>query len=85
MRIRAKFTVSSVTRYQGGVRLEMAPVMGTYVDGKYVPETENSRFWDASPSGRFEICVQEKMPAYAEIVALKPGDAYYLDLTPAAP
>ncbi len=81
--MRAKFYVTEIVRYQGGIRLNMRPVGGTYKDGKYEPQTENSKFWEASPSGQFSIGVNEKAPAFPTVEAMKVGDAFYLDFTPA--
>lgn len=81
--IRAKFVVSTVNLSEGFAHLKMRPVHGKHVEGKYVPQAENSKFWEASPSGEFQISVSDKVPAHATIAALRPGQEFYLDLTPA--
>lgn len=85
---RAKFVCNSVTetmghrlnpetkQYEPALQktIKMAPVYG---NGD--PNHENSKFWDASPGGTFELNVIN-LPAAA---IFKPGKEYYLDITPA--
>lgn len=54
--------------------IEMSPV---YANGD--PNHENSKFWDASPGGKFELnCVN-----MAAVAQLELDREYYLDITPA--
>ena len=53
--------------------IEMYPVYSTD------PNSENKKFWDASPGGAFTLnCVNE-----AAVAQLELGKAYYLDISPA--
>lgn len=72
MKIRCKFKVQSLTQQEFGDSLEAAPV--------YQGEegSENAEFWAATPSGSLHLtCV--KAGAFSH---LKPGQEFYLDLTP---
>jgi hypothetical protein len=85
---RAKFKCDSVTEHMGSKHnpdtkqwepavqktISMSPVYGNND-----PNHENSKFWAASPSGKFELGVINL--AAAEM--FKPGKEYYLDITPA--
>lgn len=85
---RAKFRCDSVTSLMGS---KLGPDGKTWVPciqksvsmspvyGNGDPSHENSKFWAASPSGKFELCVIN-LPA-AEIFV--PGQEYYLDISPA--
>ena len=43
------------------------------------PEHENTKFWEATPSGSFVLgCVNPE-----SVSGFKPGQEYYLDITPA--
>lgn len=55
--------------------IEMSPVYG-HGD----PSHENSKFWDATPNGKFEMTCVNK----AAVDQLELGHEYYLDITPAA-
>lgn len=87
---RCKFTCNEITQTMGGryrdvqgektwtpepvYTIKMAPV---YHNGD--PEHENSKFWEASPAGSFEIqCVNKEAVEHLEV-----GGEYYLDITPA--
>lgn len=83
MTVRAKFVVTNITRGTEYAQIEMRPVMPKYVDGKLIPDSENSRFWDASPSGEFKMNVQSKASGFPFIAAMNPGDEFYFDIIPA--
>ncbi len=84
MTMRAKFTVTMLTIGVGFAQLKMQPVGGkTGPDGKYVFEAENTKFWKASPAGDFAITVNSDAPAFPLVTAMKVGDEFYLDFTPA--
>lgn len=78
MAVRAKFTVQSIERqlsYQGKEvhTVKMAPVYSND------PESENRKFWEASPSGSLQLGMVN-----AEAVnQFELGKEYYLDFTPA--
>ena len=79
MSIRAKFKVNLVTPFVGsdgkptGARIDMAPVYDSN------PESENARFYNATPWG--QITLGTVNPAVAE--QLKVGSEVYVDFTPA--
>lgn len=81
--VRAKFVVSSITEHAYGDKhmktVKMSPVSPKYEGGKVVPDAENSKFWDASPSGEMTLGTIN-MEAAAQFELGKP---YYLDFTPA--
>ena len=70
--VRCKFTVTSVTHYQGEAkRITLTP--------QYDPELpEDQRFSKYTPSGSLEMTVDN--PSVVE--ALQIGKAFYLDLVP---
>lgn len=76
MRLRCKFRVHTVTDRGSGVAIEADPV---YPDGD--EDHENRAFWEASPSGKFEIYVDNE-EAFEDLKALL-GREIYLDITPA--
>jgi hypothetical protein len=92
--VRAKFKVDEIRRSMGGTKstgqkteqgypiyepCEMRTVVMSPVYGKGDPNHENTKFWQASPSGKLELgCVNL---AAAEMFEL--GREYYVDLTPA--
>jgi hypothetical protein len=53
----------------------MSPV---YANGD--PDHENSKFWNASPGGSFELNIVNA----AAVEMFEPGKEYYLDFTPAS-
>jgi hypothetical protein len=88
--VRCKFKVNKISRTMGSRRTgnktaaghdEYAPcVMHTIeaspVYGNGDPNHENTKFWDASPGGKFELnCVNE-----AAVAELELGEEYYLDI-----
>jgi hypothetical protein len=68
MIIKAKFYVSSITIHAnaGGKNIELRPVSGS---------EENRVFWEATPSGRFEMFVRAGEAADAFV----PGDEILID------
>ncbi len=85
---RAKFKCDSVTALMGSKQdpetkqyapCVMKSVSMSPVYGNGDPNHENSKFWAASPSGKFELGVVNL--AAAEMFV--PGKEYYLDITPA--
>lgn len=91
MSVRAKFKVDKIERSMttravkdpdGATRYEpceMRTIVMSPVHGRGDPNHENSRFWQASPSGRLELgCVNLEAA-----VQFKLGEEYYLDFTPA--
>ena len=90
MTTRAKFRCDTITRREGGYNdtvqgvitwvpqevtsIEMSPV---YHNDD--PDHENTKFWEASPSGSFKLdCVNPKA-----VEMFKPGNEYYIDITEA--
>jgi hypothetical protein len=78
MNVRAKFIVQSIEKslaYQGKEvsTIKMAPVYSQD------PESENRKFWEASPSGSLLLAVINKQAADQFIL----GREYYLDFTEA--
>lgn len=72
MRTRAKFKVESKdTGTSGNVRL--TPV---YSDD---PKHENKAFWDATPSGKIEMWINNP----GGFATFEVGKEYYVDFTPA--
>jgi hypothetical protein len=79
--IRAKFYVTEKTlaSYQPGKdavggRVKLTPVRYDHKN----PESENSRFWTASPSGELTMQIQNQ----AAFDAFKIGQSYLVDFTP---
>lgn len=72
--MRAKFSVRQITKYDHLTQtdVKLSPV---YSDD---PESENKKFWDATPSG--ELTMRINNPAAADFFEL--GREYYLDFTP---
>lgn len=77
--VRAKFRVDCVQthNYKGyeGYKILMSPVTRTPDD----PDSENTRFWTATPSGKLEIDTTNK----AVLAQFTPGSEHYVDFTPA--
>lgn len=71
--IRAKFQVNEVAKTRYGTSLRAQPV---YSDKE---GSENKKFWEASPSGSFEV-TGTKPGIFDDF---KPGDEFYLDVTKA--
>lgn len=93
--IRAKFKVDSkketlTNQHYNGVNtqcklvtVELTPVSCTYekgTDGSWlISESENTKFWKASPSGKLDLgCINLEAAN-----ALELGKEYYIDFTPA--
>ena len=88
MKTRCKFVVNSLTDTMGSKKnketgsyepaiqrsVKMSPVYGNND-----PNHENTKFWEASPCGQFELSVINL--AAAEIFVV--GKEYYLDISPA--
>jgi len=72
--VRAKFKVDSMVGFQHGASIQMTPVYSTD------PDHENKQFWDATPSGSFQMWVNNPDC----ISHLHPGQEVYIDITPAA-
>lgn len=86
MTTRAKFVCNSVTEQMGSKQnkdtktwepaiqktVKLSPVYGNND-----PDHENTKFWEASPSGSFELGVIN-LPAAAMFV---PGKEYYIDIS----
>ena len=73
MSVRAKFRVNNVSTYpDGAARVEMVPVYDSD------PESENGKFFAATPWGQITIGTVSK--AAAEQLAL--GSEVYVDFTP---
>ena len=70
---RCKFRVDSVELDGWGEKVKAAPVMGR--DG--VPE--NERFHEATPTGKLEMYITNKVMHGL----FRPGQEFYLDITPA--
>ena len=72
MTTRAKFYVLSKTIFagQGGVKVTMQPVYSND------PESENKKFWEATPTGTIELGIKSEAGAEFE-----PGAEYYIDFT----
>lgn len=80
MSVKAKFKVDSITRMTGSVPVigedgkhtwetgEVRTVKMTPVYGNGDPNHENTKFWQASPSGSFEInCANLEAAKYFEL------------------
>ena len=79
MTVRAKFTVNSITRAKWGEQ-EVQTIKLSPVYGNGDPEHENTKFWQASPSGSIELgTVNEAAARQFEL-----GKEYYIDFTPAS-
>lgn len=75
MTVRAKFRVTEVAQTLNGVKLKASPVYSQD------PKSENSAFWEASPSGEFWV-EGTKPDIFNGFV---PGDMIYIDVTKAPP
>ena len=86
MAIRCKFKCNSVTKTLSSrgkqvegkwvtenIFLYTATLTPVYSDD---PESENRKFWDATPSGKFEVGTIKEMPWNV-------GEDYFIDITPA--
>jgi hypothetical protein len=73
MTVRAKFTVTSKQDWFRGGKVELTPVYSTD------PNHENKTFWDATPSGKIELGINNP-DAYAQFSL---GLDYYVDFTKA--
>lgn len=91
MSVRAKFKVDKIERSltlrpvdsagssQRYESVEMRTVVMSPVYGNNDPNHENTKFWQASPSGKLELgCVNLAASEQFEL-----GKEYYLDFTPA--
>jgi hypothetical protein len=88
MTIRAKFRCNKITAEEQTIwnnsqgqgsydRMLIHTVEMVPVSADSDPEHENSKFWDATPTGKLEIgCVPEET-----VRELKIGQEYYLDIT----
>ena len=91
MKVRAKFIISSLTRVHTTVptgerddqgRPKYGPgilvtIKGNPVYGNGDPEHENTKFWQASPSGSLELGTVNEAAA----AAFQLGKEYYVDFT----
>jgi len=74
MTVRAKFTLQSITQFQGSYKeLKFGAVYDTSTP-------ENERFTKATPSGQITMSIDN--PAALEQFEI--GKSYYLDFTPAS-
>jgi len=76
MSVRCKFRCMSVTRHvDSGTIIEFLPVLAK---GKHTPEgsEENSRFWDATPSGDVKLTYKPGLDG----TRFEVGGYYYIDL-----
>lgn len=86
MSVRAKFKVSSIGRSMGSkqvdgkwVPTEVRTVKMSPVSTNGDPNHENTKFWNATPSGSIEIgCANLEAAAQFEL-----DKEYYIDFTPA--
>ncbi len=75
MSVRAKFRVTSVEKHEyGAENVKMIPV---YTDND--PESENHKFWMATPAGHIEMQINNP-EAHG---TFEPGQEFYIDFTPA--
>ena len=79
--VRAKFTVVGIerTKHWDKSKGEVQTIKLTPVMGAPGGTDENSRFFDATPSGRIELGTVNEDAAKA----FELGKAYYVDFTPA--
>lgn len=76
--VRARFRCRSVEKFgDGGEKVVMSPVYHADEDGH-----PNRAFWEASPSGSFEIRIDGDAGATGQF---EPGVVYDLDITEAPP
>jgi len=88
MTVRAKFTVTSIERRQSAIwnpetktatpaELQTITLAPVYDNGD--PNHENTKFWQASPSGQIQLgTINAAAAAEFEL-----GREYYIDFTPA--
>jgi hypothetical protein len=89
MSVRAKFRVNSITRTEAdyydraknGDAVTKVPVAHIYLTAVYDanPESENGRFFHASPAGSIQLSTVNKAAADQ----FEEGKSYYIDFTPA--
>lgn len=68
---RAKFQMISVTQFTGQQKIEASPVTSG--------SEENKSFNKYTPSGKLELMITDDTSAFD---ALKPGQCFYMDITP---
>lgn len=73
MSVVAKFVVAHVDSYASNSNVHMHPVCPPADDSK-VTSAEDGAFWQATPSGKIELMVNN--PAAAE--QFQPGDTFYV-------
>jgi len=79
MSVRAKFKVDSIERVKWSDGREVQTVKLSAVYQGSGPESENSRFWAATPGGSIQLtCVKPEAVAQFEL-----GSEMYVDFTPA--
>jgi hypothetical protein len=91
MTVRCKFKVDTITRHNNPKHVkqadgsyksepgEMHTIVLSPVYGNGDPNHENTKFWQASPSGRFELgCANPEATKQFDV-----GAEYYIDITPA--
>lgn len=76
-RMRAKFKVQEVSQVEGGEKLSMSPVCAkSFGEGGVSEDNDFSKY---TPSGELRIFITNE-----NLFGIyKPGQTYYLDLTPA--
>lgn len=73
---RCKFRCESITHLPGhDKKVKRNVVMNPVYSND--PNSENKKFWDASPGGKFELSYIN------ENIQFEPGGEYYIDITPA--
>lgn len=74
----AKFIVAQVSHFNGGgSQVIMTPVIPAFGD----KESENAKFWKATPAGKLELYIDTPMATESFQV----GQEMYLDFTTAEP
>jgi len=77
--VRAKFRCMSITsHHQGDTEVRLLPVYNKPGGGYEVPP-ENKEFWEATPAGEIVMTIRNEAAAKH----FEPGQAYYIDFTPA--
>jgi len=79
MTVRAKFKVDSIERakWSNGQEVQTVKLSAVYQGSD--PNSENSKFWQASPGGQISLtCVKPEAVAEFEL-----GGEMYIDFTPA--
>lgn len=82
MSVRAKFKVISIELYEspkGSARVKLTPVHSSMVDGKWVENSENKSFWEATPQGELWMFITNP----EAVKQFEPGKEFYLGFTPA--